>query len=286
MNNIQQLPPRKPNRESHDGGSINQLIPNLLTTIALCGGLVAIRYALDGYFKTACLALLISAALDGLDGRMARLLKATSRFGEEYDSLSDFVCFGVAPSLLIYLWCLQDYGRFAFIPCLFYTICIGLRLARFNATLEQTKPYMQNFFQGVPAPAAAGLALFPIFVNLEVEKVGILVNYLAYAPYLSLASLLGGGFLAISSIPVWSFKRGRIPSNYFLPILLTAGLYTAFLVAEPWAALAVAGVIYILVMPFSAFSCHRAYRAYKRAMNPPRDIKTARPAAHASSKNA
>ncbi len=163
---------RLPRRKRFSGQSFNRMLPSLLTLVGLCVGLSAIRLALDGRFGAAVIAIAVSGAIDGLDGRLARLLKATSRFGAEIDSLADFLCFGVAPALVIYLWSLQNWGGIGFLPPLIFACAMALRLARFNAALD-TAPraaFAYNFFTGVPAPAGAGLALFPLFVGLEADQ--------------------------------------------------------------------------------------------------------------------
>jgi len=245
------------------GPSFNRLIPNIMTMLGLCSGLTGMRFALEGRFSSAAVALLISACIDGLDGRIARLLRATSRFGAEFDSLSDFMCFGVAPGFVLYLWGLDKAGPYGFVPCIMFTVCMALRLARFNAALddEEMKPkYAANFFTGVPAPAGAGLALFPIFLGLEAQALGldwlVRVTHQAWMPALALG---GTAFLLVSTLPVWSFKNFKVPAAYVLPLLLGTGGYAAVLVADPWAALAAAGVIYIAMLPFS----RRSYRRLK-----------------------
>src|ERR1700688_1929307 len=151
---------RLPRRTRISGQSFNRMLPNLMTLLGLCIGLSAIRLAMDDRFGDAVIALAVSAVIDGLDGRLARLLKATSRFGAEFDSLADFLCFGVAPALVIYLWALQGARGYGFMPCLMFAVCMALRLARFNAALDAgPRPaYQSNFFTGVPAPAGALLA--------------------------------------------------------------------------------------------------------------------------------
>src|ERR1700759_2162120 len=163
--------PRKRIRPRFKGPSFNRMIPNILTMLGLCAGLTSMRFGLEGRFGAAAVAIVVAALIDGLDGRLARLLKATSRFGAEFDSLSDFLCFGVAPPFVLYLWSLQRGGAYGYVPCLMFTVCMALRLARFNAALDaRPKPaYAYNFFTGVPAPAGAGLALFPLFLGLEAQ---------------------------------------------------------------------------------------------------------------------
>jgi CDP-diacylglycerol--serine O-phosphatidyltransferase len=218
------------------------------------------RFALEGRFGPAAVAITVAAAIDGLDGRLARLLKATSRFGAEFDSLSDFLCFGVAPAFTLYLWSLQRAGGYGYMPCLMFSVCMALRLARFNAALDNTpRPaYVYNFFTGVPAPAGAGLALFPLFLGLEAKSLDWdwLLATTQY-PLFCAAVLAGTAVLLVSTLPVWSFKNFKVPAEYVLPLLLGTGMFAALLVADPWAALAAAGVIYLGMLPFSVRSFNR-----------------------------
>jgi CDP-diacylglycerol---serine O-phosphatidyltransferase len=242
------------------GPSFNRLIPNIMTMLGLCAGLTGMRFALDGRFGNAAVALLIAACIDGLDGRIARLLRGTSRFGAEFDSLSDFLCFGVAPGFVLYLWALRDAGRYGYLPCIMFTVCMALRLARFNASLDDTdKPkYASNFFTGVPAPAGAGLAMFPVFLGLEAHKLGWDEIYaITRLPLLPALTLSGTAFLLVSTLPVWSFKNFKVPAAYVLPLMLGTGAYAAILVADPWGALAAAGIIYVGLLPLSRRSFHR-----------------------------
>jgi CDP-diacylglycerol--serine O-phosphatidyltransferase len=256
------LRPRQ--RPRFKGLSFNRVVPNLLTMIGLCSGLTSIRFALDGRFAAAAIAITVAACIDGLDGRLARLLKATSRFGAEFDSLADFLCFGVAPSLVLYLWSLQSLRGYGYMPCVMFAVCMSLRLARFNASLDSGPhpAYAYNFFTGVPAPAGAGLALFPLFLGLEAQTLGWdwLLRAAQFPPFCALV-LIGTAILLVSTLPVWSFKNFKVPSQFILPLLLGTGLFVALLVADPWAAGAAAGVMYAAMLPFSA----RSFRRLKRA---------------------
>ena len=250
-------------RPRFKGPSFNRMIPNILTMLGLCSGLTGMRFALEGRFGAAAVAILVSAAIDGLDGRIARLLKATSRFGAEFDSLADFLCFGVAPSFILYLWTLQSAGGFGFVPCLMFSVCMALRLARFNAAIDGDPhpAYTYNFFTGVPAPAGAGLVLFPLFAGLEAKAMGWdWLFAIVHAPAFGAVVLIGTALLLVSTLPVWNFKNFKMRSNSVLPTMLGIGLYAAFLVADPWAALALGGFLYLAMLPFSA----RSYRALKR----------------------
>ncbi|MGE5477477.1 MAG: CDP-diacylglycerol--serine O-phosphatidyltransferase [Bacteroidales bacterium] len=240
-------PPRIP------GLSINRLIPNILTLLALCAGLTSIRFGLHGAWEKAVLSIILAGILDGLDGRVARLLQGTSKFGAELDSLSDFVSFGVAPAMLLYFWTMQGAGGLGWAIVLLYTVCCGLRLARFNTMLGQADlpPYAYNFFTGVPAPAAAGVVLLPMVASFEFGR-GFFDRPTVVAVF-----LLGVAFLMVSTIPTFSFKKVRIPNAWVLPILLIIGLLAAFLVTEPWKTLAVIGAGYVAMIPFSVRSFRR-----------------------------
>jgi CDP-diacylglycerol--serine O-phosphatidyltransferase len=246
------------------------MIPNLMTMLGLCAGLTSMRFGLEGRFGAAAVAIAVAAVIDGLDGRLARLLRATSRFGAEFDSLSDFVCFGVAPSFVLFLWSLQRGGAYGFAPCLIFSVCMALRLARFNASLDSApKPaYAYNFFTGVPAPAGAGLALFPLFLGLEAQSLGWdwLLGFARF-PLFNAAVLIGTAILLVSTLPIWSFKNFKVRSDYVLPMLLGTVAYAAIALADPWAALAGLSLIYLLMLPFSV----RSFRRLRREAESPRD---------------
>ncbi|MDE2007841.1 MAG: CDP-alcohol phosphatidyltransferase family protein, partial [Rhodospirillales bacterium] len=208
-------------------------------------------------------AIVLAGAIDGLDGRIARLLKAVSRFGAEFDSLSDFFCFGVAPAFMVYLWSLQRLGGAGFIPCLMFAVCMALRLARFNAALEGApRPaYAYNFFTGVPAPAGAGIALLPLFLGLEAQSQHIAwLAEVARSPFLTAPVLIGTALLSVSTLPVWSFKNFKVPAEYVLPLFLGIGLFAAVLMADPWAAMAGLTLLYLGMLPFSVRSFRRLRR--------------------------
>lgn len=267
-------------RPRYSGPSFNRLIPNILTLLGLCTGLNAVRFALEGRWELAAALLVVCGAIDGVDGRLARLLKGTSRFGAEFDSLSDFLCFGVAPALVLYLWSLHAAGGFGFAPCLLFAVCSALRLARFNASIsevpavpiagEPPKPaYAQSFFTGVPAPAGAGLALFPLFLFLAFQSWGweALAAVMQHT-LVNGALLVVVGALMVSTLPTWSFKNFKVPAEYVLPLLLGIGIYVAVLLTEPWAALAAGGLIYAAMLPFSARSYLRLKREAESLLEP------------------
>jgi CDP-diacylglycerol--serine O-phosphatidyltransferase len=244
-----------------------------MTMLGLCCGLVAIRAAFETRFAEAAVLIVVAGVIDGLDGRLARLLKATSRFGAEFDSLADFLSFGVAPALVLYLWALQDYRGIAFAPALLFAVCCALRLARFNAALDvgpAPKPaYTYNFFTGVPAPAAAGCALFPLFAGLFFTQVELpALAAIMRNPVLVAGVLILVGGLMVSTLPTWSFKNFKVPRAAVLPLLLGVGLFMALLFAEPWAALAMAGIIYLGMLPFSLRSYLRLKQEAESLLEP------------------
>lgn len=260
-------------RPRFEGQSFNRLFPNLLTMLGLCCGLVAIRFAFEGRFPQAATLIVVAGVIDGLDGRLARLLKATSRFGAEFDSLSDFLCFGVAPAFILFFWTMQDYRAWGFAPCLMFAVCMALRLARFNAALDVgpgVKPaYAYNFFTGVPAPAGAGCVLFPLFLGLWFAEAGWeTMAAAARHPIFVGLVLVGVATLCISTLPTWSFKNFKVPRAYVLPLLLGTGLFVAVLLAEPWAALAAAGIAYLAMLPFSMRSYLRLKREAESMLEP------------------
>jgi CDP-diacylglycerol--serine O-phosphatidyltransferase len=262
--NVVRIRRKKPARRPRLRGlSFNKMLPNLMTLVGLCVGLSSIRFALDGRFGSAVIAVAVAGAIDGLDGRLARLLKATSRFGAEFDSLADFLCFGIAPALIIYLWSLQVWGAIGFLPPLMYASAMALRLARFNAALDTAPPaaFAYNFFTGVPAPAGAVLALFPLFLGLEADKAHLIwLRATVGFPLFTGGILAGVAVLCVSTLPIWSFKNFKVPTPAVLPLLLSVVVFAAILIADPYAAGALAGLAYIIMLPFSLRSYRRLAR--------------------------
>lgn len=244
------------------GFSIHRLIPNVLTLAALCSGLTAIRFALQGQMRLAVIAIIVAAIFDALDGRVARRLGVTSRFGAELDSLSDFLCFGVAPALVLYLASLTQVGALGWVVTLMFPICSALRLARFNTALVSDTPppvWTGSFFTGVPAPAGALLALMPLMLSFEIEAA-----WPRHAVLVGLGLVVVGG-LMVSRIPTFSFKKGRVPRHLVLPLLLGAGLFMGVLASAPWIALSLLGLAYICLIPFSILSYRRQSAQDRRA---------------------
>ncbi len=244
------------------GLAIHRLIPNILTVLALCCGVTAIRFAAQGRLETAALFIVLAGIFDGLDGRMARLLKSTSAIGAELDSLSDFVSFGVAPAMAIYYWSLYSLGGIGWGIALVYAICCGYRLARFNTKLGVTSDvpsYTHNYFTGVPAPGGAGLAMVPMMLSFGSGK-----DLSHYTPLIGAWSL-GVGFLMASTLPTFSIKRFKIPQRYVLPTLLIVGLTMASMISDPWLTLSTVGIIYLASICFSIWSYHRLQQVSDQA---------------------
>lgn len=237
---------------------VRTLVPNLITLLALCAGLTGIRMAVEGKLELALAAIVFAAALDGIDGRVARLMKGTSRFGAELDSLADFVNFGVAPGLILYFWGLHDLKSAGWIASMVFAICTALRLARFNVAIDDpNKPaWAGNFFTGVPAPAGAITVLLPIYLSF----LGLPMTA-ATAP-LTLIYTLAIGFLMVSRLPVFSGKKmgTRVPPEMVLPVFILVVLFVALLISYPWEVLTVGTLVYLGCLPFGVAS----YRRYVR----------------------
>jgi CDP-diacylglycerol---serine O-phosphatidyltransferase len=245
--------PRRRNRARGEGGAMNRLIPNAITVGALCAGLSGIRFAMDGRWEWAVTAIVVAAILDGLDGRMARLLNGTSKFGAELDSLSDFVSFGVAPAIIVYLWVLDSWGTFGWTICLAYAVCMALRLARFNTMLSDPSPpkWQGHFFVGVPAPAGAALALLPLMMHFQVGE-----GWLDF-PLVGALTMATVAFLMVSRIPTFSAKKIHVPRGWMVPALVVVGLVFAGLINAPWATLVLLGLIYLAAIPVAVLAQRR-----------------------------
>jgi CDP-diacylglycerol---serine O-phosphatidyltransferase len=237
---------------------VRTLAPNLVTLLALCAGLTGIRMAFEDRYALALAAIVFAAVLDGIDGRLARLLKGTSKFGAELDSLSDFVNFGVAPALILYFWGLHDLKSAGWIAAMAFAICAGLRLARFNVmSADPDRPaWANNFFVGVPAPAGAIIVLLPIYAAF----LG-----LPRSPFLTWVTLVYTVVIAalmVSRLPVFSGKRvgTRVPPELVGPVVIALVLFVAMLIAYPWIILTVGTLGYLASLPFGIMS----YRGYER----------------------
>jgi len=247
-----------PSRRSFQPVPIRYLLPNLITLVALCSGITAIRLAFEGRFEISTGAIILAIVLDALDGRLARLLKGTSRFGAELDSLADFVNFGVAPALVIYFWALNNMRPLGWIMCLTVSIACALRLARFNVALEDPlKPaYANAFFTGMPAPAGAGLAMVPLYAGFWQGDTDGHRYAMWIAPYIVVIAVL-----MVSRVPTFSGKTvTKVPRELVLPILACGALAVVCLITYPWESLLVAAALYVAAIPVSALQ----YLKYKR----------------------
>ncbi len=232
---------------------ITRLIPNMLTLMALCSGLSAIRFALYDKWEHAVAAICVAGLFDILDGRVARLLRMTSKFGAELDSLSDMICFGLAPAFILYRWSLQSVDQLGWLAVLAYVVCAALRLARFNTMLEDTsKPaWHKNYFTGVPTPGAASLALLPMVWCFTLET----TTFNEPVTISFWLMLLGG--LMVSRLPIFALKGVRVKKSWILPISVITALIFAQLVTNLWRTFSIVGIIYMLAMPYSWYMFQR-----------------------------
>jgi CDP-diacylglycerol--serine O-phosphatidyltransferase len=246
--------------------SISRMLPNIATVIALCTGLSSIRFVLLGRYEYALGAVIVAAFFDAMDGRLARLLRASSDFGAELDSLSDFISFGVAPAIIMYLISLNHLGGIGWGMSLIFAVCIGLRLARFNTNIRSTAytnqpSWKKNFFTGVPAPASAFIALFPLSIYLTTQQV------LFLSPFFCSLFLVGAGMLAISRFPTYSFKNTQIPRKMVPLTMLFVGGAVAALLTDIWMTFSLLVLAYLGLLPFS----YKKYQYYLKY--PPENIK-------------
>ena len=243
-------------RPLRGGLTLRGLVPNAITAGALCVGLTGIRFAIGGEFDKAVLCIILAGMLDGIDGRIARALKAQSRFGAELDSLADSISFGVAPALIIYLWSLQSLPRLGWFAALAFAICCVLRLARFNARIDTLdEPRKQaGFLTGVPAPVGAGLAFLPLYLWMATDEAA-LRDPIAVGIWLVLIA-----FLMIFSLPTLSWARMRPRRSIRLELLAISGLLVAALITETWLTLAGVSVAYLLLIPVGLVGYARVRR--------------------------
>jgi CDP-diacylglycerol--serine O-phosphatidyltransferase len=257
-------PPFDPNRrrllrrERFRAIPVRTLVPNVITLLALCAGLTAIRLAVEDRLEWALAAIVFAAMLDGIDGRVARMLKGTSRFGAELDSLADFVNFGVAPALILYFWGLHDLKSAGWIAALVFAICAALRLARFNVMIEDpNRPaWAANYFVGMPAPAGAITVLLPIYVQF------LGMPHFDFVAPVTFLYTLGIAFLMVSRLPVFSGKRvgKRVAPEMVLPVFVLIVLFFALLISYPWEVLTIGTVLYLMTLPLGWLSYRDAQR--------------------------
>ncbi len=246
------------------GLSLRAVVPNAITAAALCSGLTGVRFGIAGDWDKAIFAIVLAGVLDGLDGRIARLLKAQSRFGAELDSLADSLSFGMAPALLLFLWSLQDLPRFGWFASLAFAICCALRLARFNAQIDtEEQPHKSNgFLTGVPAPVAAGLAFLPLYLWLASGEDAFREPWLVALWVTAIAALM------ISNLATLSWTSLRPRASVRLVAIALAGLFFAALLTETWWTLAAISIGYLAMMPYGMLR-YRRIRRQRAAMERP-----------------
>lgn len=263
--------------DAHDGRRyrfrqipVRLLVPNIITLLALCAGLTAIRLTIEGRIELALGAIVFAALLDGVDGRVARMLKGQSRFGAELDSLADFVNFGVTPGLILYFWKLNEIGNVGWIAAMIFAISGGLRLARFNATMDDpNRPaFAENFFTGVPAPAGAICVLLPIYLSLLGAPALPATVVALYAMLIA--------FLMVSRMPVFSGKKvgARVPRDMVLPVFVAVIFAVALLISYPWHLLSAVTIAFLVCLPigWKSYRDHERREAAMPAGTPPAPV--------------
>jgi CDP-diacylglycerol--serine O-phosphatidyltransferase len=242
------------------GMLLTRLIPNVLTLFSLCSGLSAMRFALMERWEAAVAFIVVAAIFDVLDGRVARMLNITSKFGAELDSLSDMISFGVAPAMTLYLWALRGGDEVGWLAVLAYVICAALRLARFNTMMEDKNlpAWRKGYFVGVASPGAAGLALLPMFWSFTFDTEVLRI------PAMIAIWLMITGALMVSRVPAFALKGHRVPRSWIVPILVTLTLMAAQMVTNPWRTLGTLALIYCLSLPISWYKFRQRSRLESR----------------------
>ncbi len=246
-----------------------KLVPNMVTMMALCSGVTSIRYSVAESWTNAVLCIMLACLFDGLDGRVARFLKASSKFGAELDSLSDFVSFGVAPAILIYQWALFDFPKFGWLLCLIFAMGMAMRLARFNTMLEDddVPEYWSHYFVGVPAPAAAGLAITPVILSFEFPEIeAFLRSHVTCGVLMFVVTLF-----MVSRIPTLSLKKTKVKRYMLMPLMLFVVLFINFLLTQPWLTLGFISCLYMISIPLTCMRFLKDKAAFEK-----RDLKAAK----------
>ena len=224
-----------------------KIAPNIVTLLALCAGITSIRYSIQADWAKAVICVFVAAFFDLLDGRVARMLKGSTKFGAELDSLSDCVSFGVAPAIMLYQWTMFDLPKFGWFFCLLIAVGMAMRLARFNTMLEdEPQPiYWQHFFVGVPAPAAAALVMMPIMISFDFPQFNWLFRSDAFCAIWAVIVT----FLMVSRIPTVSTKKLKVPTYMMMPLMLIVALFASFIITQPWITLGTMTFLYALSIP-------------------------------------
>ena len=222
------------------------ILPNMFTLVGVCIGLSSIKFAFDEKFTLSIIAIIVAAIIDGLDGRIARLIQGTSKVGKELDSLTDVISFGVAPAFIMYFWKLNELGRVGWLICLIYVVCVALRLARFNVNSGQEPSWRDNFFEGVPSPAGGVLVLMPLIYSFsDIQMLNI--NYDFFVPIIFITISI----LLISKVPTYALKKISVPRSMTIFLLLAVVLYFGLLLIYTFNAIVISGLIYFIMIPIS-----------------------------------
>ena len=237
---------------------VRMILPNTLTLIGVCIGLSSIKFALDGRFEISILAIIIAAVIDGLDGRIARLIKGASKVGKELDSLTDVISFGVAPAFIMYFWKLNELGRVGWLICLIYVICVALRLARFNVSSEAEPSWRDNFFEGIPSPAGGVIVLIPLIFSFSDLNIFNL-NYNIIVPIFFIMTSI----LLISKIPTYSLKKIVVPRRMTIFLLFSIILYFGLLLIYTFNTIVISGIIYLFIIPVSILHYYHIKKKFK-----------------------
>ena len=234
------------------------ILPNIFTLVGVCIGLSSIKFALDERFEISIFAIIVAAIIDGLDGRIARLIKGTSKVGKELDSLTDVISFGVAPAFIMYFWKLNELGRLGWLICLIYVVCVALRLARFNVSSSGEPSWRDNFFEGIPSPAGGVLVLMPLIFSLSEFQI-INLNYNIIVPIFFICISI----LLISKIPTYSFKKIVVPRSTTIFLLFSIVLYFGLLLIYNFNTILLSGFIYLFMIPISIIHYYKISKKFK-----------------------
>ena len=234
------------------------ILPNIFTLVGVCIGLTSIKFAFDDKFALAIIAIIVAAIIDGLDGRIARLIRGTSKVGKELDSLTDVISFGVAPAFIMYFWQLNELGRIGWLICLVYVICVALRLARYNITSSNELSWHDHFFEGIPSPAGGVLVLMPLIYSLSDIQL-FSINYEIFVPSLFVIISI----LLISKIPTYSLKRISVPRSMTIFLIFGIILYFGLILIYTFNAIVLSGLIYLLMIPVSSLHYYKIKNKFK-----------------------
>ena len=238
------------------------ILPNMFTLIGVCIGLSSIKFAFDEKFTLSVIAIIVAAIIDGLDGRIARLIQATSKVGKELDSLTDVISFGVAPAFIMYFWKLNELGRIGWLICLIYVVCVALRLARFNVNSGQEASWRDNFFEGIPSPAGGVLVLTPLIFSFSEFQI-INLNYDIVIPTFFIVISI----LLISKIPTYSLKRIAVPRSMTIFLLFGIVFYFGLLLVYTFNTIVLSSLIYLFMIPLSIIHYYKIKKKFKIQLN-------------------